>query len=227
MSFIRFLLTFVIKFAFWCLCRIADSDELSKMPKTGPLIMVSNHINFLDIPFVYTALYPRKLVGMAKSETWKNPLIGLMLDIWGAMPIERDTSDILGLKTASEVLKAGKILVITPEGTRSRDGRLRRGHQGVVSIAVHNKATIVPVGHYGLERFWRNFKGLRRTRLGFRIGRPFVIDVKGVTVTHGLRAEITTEIMREIAKLLPERNRGNYADPRPEGLENRYLRYVD
>jgi 1-acyl-sn-glycerol-3-phosphate acyltransferase len=224
MSFIRFAVTLILKFVFRSLCRVDYHDTLDKFPRKGPLIMVANHINFLDIPFLYTSLYPRRLVGLVKRETWKNPAVGFLLDIWGSIPVSRGRSDVESLKEAKRALDSGKILVIAPEGTRSGDGILRRGRPGVVAIALHANAPILPVGHFGLERFWENAKKLRRTRVSVRAGAPFRIDSGGAIVGHALRSEISAEIMQEIAALLPEANRGAYADPDPASAPRRYLR---
>lgn len=224
MSFARYAITRVIGWLFRAVCRVDFGRELEKIPAEGPLILVANHINFMDIPLLYTSLYPRRLVGVAKRETWKNPAIGFLLDLWGAIPVSRGQTDVEALKEAGRALATRKILVIVPEGTRSGDGKLRRGHAGVVSIALHSGAAILPVAHYGLERFWPNAKRLRRTRVGVRVGQPFLIDSGGAQVGHRLRSEIAAEIMRRIAALLPERNRGAYADPDPLTLPPRYLR---
>lgn len=224
MSFLRFIVTYCLKFVFRALCRVDYGDSLERVPGRGPLILVANHINFLDIPLLYTSLYPRRLVGLAKRETWKNPFLGFLFDVWGAIPVDRGRADFKGMSEARRFLDSGGILAITPEGTRSGDGRLRRGRAGAVAIALHSGAALMPIGHSGLESFWSNAKALRRTRVRVRIGEPFAIEPGDELPGHAVRAEMTDEIMREIAALLPEANRGAYADPRPEPRRRRYLR---
>ncbi len=223
MSFLRLILTLFIRFCVWALCRVEFGDELSKLPRRGPYILAANHINFMDIPLVYTSLYPRPLIGMAKKETWDNPLIGTLLNIWGAMPVDREHADLGAMKGAAQVLKRGKILVMTPEGTRSGDGRLRKGRAGAIAIAVHAGVPIIPVAHFGLERFWGNLRRLRRTRVGVRVGEPLRVELGEAKLSHNLRSELATELMLEISALLPPKYRGYYADPPPETLSRPHL----
>ena len=224
MSFLRFLATHLLKFAFRVLCQVDYGDSLERVPPRGPLILVANHINFLDIPLLYTTLYPRRVAGLAKRETWKNPIVGFLLDLWGAIPVDRGRADFKAMSDAQRFLDSGGMLAITPEGTRSGDGKLRRGRGGVVAIALHAGAAILPIGHSGLEHFWANAKALRRTKVRVRVGEPFTIALGDEKFGHGLRAEVTDEIMREIAALLPAANRGAYAEPDPEPRRRRYLR---
>lgn len=224
MSFLRFLATRILQLLFRAVCRVDFGDTLERVPDRGPLILVANHVNFMDIPLLYTSLYPRRLAGMAKSETWRNPFLGFLLDVWGAIPVDRGRADFAAMSAARRFLGSGGILAITPEGTRSGDGALRRGRAGVVTIALQADAAIMPIGHSGLERFWDNAKALRRTRVRVRAGEAFRIELGGESPGHAARAELADEIMREIAALLPEANRGAYAEPAPEPGRRRYLR---
>jgi 1-acyl-sn-glycerol-3-phosphate acyltransferase len=71
------------------LCRIDDS-ELTRVPEQGPLIIILNHINFLEVPVMYTHLQPRSLTGFVKAETQDNPFLGpLLFALWGGIPIQR------------------------------------------------------------------------------------------------------------------------------------------
>jgi len=121
------------------MCRI-DAESLARVPDKGPLILVANHINFLDAPVMYTHLQPRHMTGFAKSETWDNPLLGPLFDLWGVIPIQRGEADRSALRAGLNALEKGCILAITPEGTRSGDGRLAQGHPGMVQdeLAAHD-----------------------------------------------------------------------------------------
>ena len=132
------------------LCRV-DGDQVSKVPATGPLILVTNHVSFLEIPVLHSRLRPRRVLGLAKAEAWKNPLVGWLFDLWGAIPVRRGEADLAALRKCLDVLREGAILVIAPEGTRSRHGRLQRGHSGVVTLALRSGAPILPLAFYGGE----------------------------------------------------------------------------
>ena len=88
-------------------CRV-DADELNRVPDKGPLIVLSNHINFLEPPVYYTHLLPRPMVFFAKSESWDMKLMGKLFDMWGGIPIKRGTADVSAIRLGLEALKEGK-----------------------------------------------------------------------------------------------------------------------
>jgi len=203
----------MVKAALKVLCRV-DSRELERVPEKGPFIVVINHINFLEVPMLYAFLYPRDVVGLVKVETWKNPAIKILADTWSAIPLDRSSTDLSAMRSALCALKRGKILAIAPEGTRSGDGRMGRAHAGVVTIAVRSGVPIVPVAHFGGERFWDNLRSLKKTPFHFRVGDPFTLSRPAGGLTKTARQEMADAIMRRLADLLPERYRGFYADER-------------
>lgn len=193
------------------LCRI-DRSELAKVPRRGPLILVTNHVNFLEAPLLYSYLYPRDISGFAKSETWRNPLLGLLATVWECVPVDRGSNDMTSMRLALEALANGKMLNVMPEGTRSHDGRLRRGHEGVVTMALRSKAPIVPIAHSGGEAFWENLRRGRRTEIRIRVGEAFQLRPPAPGGAKAARSEAADEIMQRIAELLPREYRGEYAD---------------
>jgi 1-acyl-sn-glycerol-3-phosphate acyltransferase len=193
------------------LCRIED-DSICQVPLNGPLILVCNHVNFLDIPLVYTHLQPRPVTGFVKVETWDNPLLGPLFNLWEAIPIRRGAVDRDAIRRGLEVLEEGKILAISPEGTRSGDGRLKRGHPGVTLIALLSGAPLLPLAYYGGETFHRNVRQLQRTDFHIRVGRLFQVRLGGIKSNRLVRQAITDEIMYQLASLLPPEYRGVYTD---------------
>lgn len=147
-----------------------ENRELINVPHTGPLIIATNHINFLEVPLIYLELLPRITIGMVKKETWKNLFLGLLGDLWGAIPLDRNSTDMTAFRRALNLLKAGGILCIAPEGTRSIHGRLLKGQAGIVSLALHSNAPILPIVHYGGEQVWTNLCRIRKTRFYFKVG---------------------------------------------------------
>jgi 1-acyl-sn-glycerol-3-phosphate acyltransferase len=205
------------------LCRI-DSRALAQVPAQGPLLLVANHVNFLDAPVMITHLQPRPLTGFVKAETWDNPVMGLLFNIWGGIPIRRGEPDMAALGMALEALRLGKIVVVAPEGTRSGSGRLKRGYPGIVVLALRSGAPLLPVAYYGGENFRDNVSRLRRTDFHINVGPPFTIDPGGQKVTRPVRQAITDEIMYQIAALLPEEYRGEYAEL--EKATQEYLKFL-
>jgi 1-acyl-sn-glycerol-3-phosphate acyltransferase len=204
------------------LLRIHDAD-LARVPAHGPLILVPNHINFLEAPVLYVRLQPRRLTVLAKAETWDNPALGFLFTVGGAIPLRRGEADVGALRRALALLEAGHILGLAPEGHRSNDGRLQRGHSGVVFVALKSGAPLMPVACYGGEKFRSNITHLRRTDFHIVVGQPFHVDAKGATVMGALRQHIADEIMYQLAALLPPAYRGYYSDLNAATEE--YLRF--
>ena len=193
------------------LCRVDDS-QWHKIPDKGPYIMAVNHINFMEMPLMYTHLMPRPITAFVKREGWDNPFTRWIFDLWGAIPLRRGEADLTAVRAGLSALDEGKILVIAPEGLRTGDGRLQQGHPGIVTMALKANVPILPVAYYGHEQFWSNIYRLRRTDYQINVGRPFYLDRGGVRVTKAVRRQMADEIMAQIARLLPPENRGYYTD---------------
>jgi 1-acyl-sn-glycerol-3-phosphate acyltransferase len=210
----------VLRRVFQAVCRIQRA-ELRHVPAQGPLILVGNHVNFLEAPVLLPHLDPRPVTGIAKRESWKNPLFNFLFNQWEIIPIDRGAVDREAFRLAAEALAQEKILAIFPEGTRSMDGCLLQGKPGVVALAMRGKAPLVPMALYGHENFWQNLKHLRRTNFHIAVGKPFRLDTHGEALSRDARQEITDEIMYKIAELLPARYRGYYKDV--DRVQYRYL----
>jgi len=206
----RTMLAWMIRTGTSVLCRI-DTGSLSDVPAHGPLILVMNHINSLEVPLLSAHLQPRQMTGVAKVETWANPLMGWLFDQWEAIPVRRGEADVLAVKRSLAVLAGGGILAVAPEGTRSYSGRLLRARPGVVTLALHSGAPILPVAHWGGEKFSGNLRRMRRTDFHIRVGRPFTLRDGGQRLTHEVRQAMVDEIMVELAALMPEFYRGDYS----------------
>lgn len=193
------------------ICRVDDA-QLARVPLHGPLIVAANHINFLDAPVLFSRAHPRRVTGFVKAETWQNPALGFLFDTWKTIPLARGEADVGAFRAGLAALKDGAILAVAPEGTRSGHGRLQAGRPGVVLLALHSGAPILPVVHYGSERFHDNVRRLRRTDFRIVVGQPFYLDARGAKVTRDVRRVMVDEMMYQIAALLPPDYRGVYAN---------------
>jgi len=205
------------------ICKI-DAPELDRVPRSGPVILAVNHINTLDVPMLVAQLYPRKLIGLAKIETWDDAVIGWLFTVFEAIPIRRGEVDLEAIHRCLATLAQAKILAVAPEGTRSYDGKLSQGQQGIVLLGLRSGAPILPVVHWGGETFSRNIRHLKRTAIHIRVGKPFILDPQGEKIVGRIRQEMTDEIMRQMATLMPEAYRGIYSDC--ERPELKYLRFL-
>lgn len=193
------------------ICRI-DAAELKRVPGSGPLIIYTNHVNILEIPIIYTRLQPRKVHGMLLAERWNMPILRWMLDVTETIPLHRDEADIDAIHKGLEVLARGESIVISPEGTRSHDGKLQPAHPGVVLLALHSRASLLPVAYFGAENWQENLKHLKRTDFHLRVGKLFHLDERGNKVTRDVRTRMMDELMYQLAQLLPPEYRGYYAE---------------
>ena len=214
------IVNWVLRRFFQAISRI-DAKDYKQLPRSGPLIVVGNHVNFLEGPVVASHLDNPLMTGMAKKESWDNAFIGFLFDQWNIIPLDRDEVDRTAFTRATDALQEGKILMISPEGTRSMDGRMIQGKAGVTALAVRSKAPLVPVGFFGHIDFWANLKRLRRTEFHMAVGKPFQLDMHGEALSKDVRQAVTDEIMYKIAELLPPEYRGRYAFDAP--VNYRYL----
>jgi 1-acyl-sn-glycerol-3-phosphate acyltransferase len=205
-------------------CRI-DDKEFEKIPFKGPAILIFNHTNFLEVPLLYLHLRPRPAVGLAKAESWKNPLYGFLARQWGAIPIQRGTAAMSSFKKISDILREGKMLVISPEGSRNVTGALKKAYPGIITMAMQNNVPIIPVAHYGSENFWDNIKRFKKTDFIIKVGKPFFIEPGEEKITGKIRKDLLFAIMVQLSKLLPKEYRGEYSDI--ESADEKYLRFLE
>jgi 1-acyl-sn-glycerol-3-phosphate acyltransferase len=150
--------------------------------------------------------------GYSKVENWDNPLYNVLFTNWDIIPIHRDEVDVTAIRRGFQALDDGKVLFVTPEGTRSHDGQLQPGKPGVAMIAERTGVPVWPIACYGGERFAENIRHLRRTAYHVNVGNPFVVQTNDIKVTSAVRQAITDEMMYQIAALLPPRYRGHYSN---------------
>jgi len=199
--FVRFLMRQLIDF---------ECHGAQNFPAEGPLIVYFNHINLVD-PALAVAVVPREVIPMSKVENMDHPLIGPLARLYGVIPVRRGEADVQAFKRSLEVLRAGKALLIAPEGTRSGHGQLLEAKDGLTRLAVRSEATAIPVALVGQETFRSRLSRLRRTRVYCWVGRPFrFVKAAGARLTHYEWRAMTAEAMAELAALLPPANRGAY-----------------
>jgi len=181
------------------------------IPRSGPYIVVANHTNWLDPPVIEFAL-GTAIRFMAKEEAFETPVLGGLMRGKGCFPVRRGAADRRALQICLRVLAAGRPLGFFPEGTRSRDGVMRRAHPGIGFLAARSGAPLLPVGVIGTHE--RAVLGPRRGRIEVRIGAPFLA---ADLLPPGRRDEqaLTDAIMTRVAALLPAEMRGAYAGAGP------------
>ncbi|WP_226351174.1 MULTISPECIES: 1-acyl-sn-glycerol-3-phosphate acyltransferase [unclassified Pseudonocardia] len=202
--FIRYVLAPLVRLVWRPRVRGAD-----RIPATGPVILAANHRAAVDTAFI-PLVAPRKVAFLGKAEYFtgrglRGRLMAAFLGALGYIPVDRANAraGLAALAAGREVLERGGAFGIYPEGTRSLDGKLHRGHTGVASLALSTGAVVVPVGLIGTERvqpIGRLFPRLARVEI--RFGRPLEFSrYDGLEGAPAIRRAVTDEIMDAIADL--------------------------
>ncbi len=219
-TFSLWFITTVLNIYFRLTLRLDTPDLKNQFPKTGPLIVITNHTGQVEVPVFATLLQPRKITGWGKAEAFKNLFLRWVFWAWDIIPVHRGEADITALKSALRMLEDGRIFGVAPEGTRNYTGILRRGLPGAAILALKSGAPILPLVHWGGEVYMKNLKSFKRTDFHIRMGKLYRIKVEG-KVTAEVRQQIADEMMCRIAELMPEYYRGEYSDL--SKYESKYL----
>jgi 1-acyl-sn-glycerol-3-phosphate acyltransferase len=179
-----------------------------RVPQTGAVILASNHASFLDPPLVGSGLN-RPINYLARESLFRFPGIGALLRSWNAVPVDRDGGGAAGLRAILDRLLAGGGIVLFPEGTRTRDGKLQPARSGIGLIVVKSQAPVVPVRTFGtFEAYGRNYKFPRPRRVAVKYGEPMRFENLRAEAKECSKArlkeiyqQIADEIMAAIAEL--------------------------
>ncbi len=203
-------LTPILRFLFRV--RVEGAEHV---PGGGAAILASNHVSFSDSIFLPMVLR-RRVTFVAKAEYFEDPRTAWFFRAMGQIPIKREGGSAArrALASAEDVLRGGGLFGIYPEGTRSPDGRLYRGHTGVARLALKCQVPVLPVAMIGT----REAQPIGQVKPNFfvpitvRIGRPLTFErcYDRPTSPRALR-EVTDEIMFELRELSGQEYAGNYA----------------
>jgi len=185
-------------------------------PRSGGLLIVSNHLGLLD-PFVIGTKLPRRLYILTKVELFSWPVIGWMARTADSIPIRRGQSDREAIRRLLEHLEAGHAILLFPEGTYPQGAlppAMLKAQPGAAMLALRSGATILPVGISGTQHIWTKrgwpWNLFWRWPVEVTIGAPYRPSVPpGISQKHAL-ALVTDEMMLKIAALLPPAYRGYY-----------------
>ncbi|MEP9383645.1 lysophospholipid acyltransferase family protein [Nocardioides sp. KR10-350] len=166
------------------------------VPRTGPVIMASNHVGVMDGPLL--AIYsPRPVHALTKSEMFEHGFLGRFLLLVGQIPLHRTFSDPTAVKTALHVLRTGRVMGIYPEGARG-SGEFERWHRGAAYFALASGAPVVPVVMFGTRDPGGSVSSLphKRAEIDIVYGEPIRVDP--------VPWPRTREQVEQVSKLLQE-----------------------
>jgi 1-acyl-sn-glycerol-3-phosphate acyltransferase len=184
-------------------------EGLDNVPRHGAVILAGNHLSFID-SVVIPLVAGRPVAFLAKSEYFhgrkpQQRLVGGLLGALGHVPVERGAgrASLAALDVATDVLTSGGAFGIYPEGTRSLDGRLHRGHTGVAQLALTTGAPVVPLALIGTAAmFPKGAKIPKRKPVTVRFGTPLdFARYDGLADSPAVRRSVTDEIMYAILEL--------------------------
>ena len=176
------------------------------VPRSGPLIVVANHLSLIDPPLV-SASVPRRITFMAKQELFGS--WGAVFVRWfGAFPVRRGTLDRRAIRQAMQVLERGETLGMFPEGKRSLNQQMTQAELGIAMIAIRSGALILPAGICGSEEVKGPGIIWQRPTVTVTIGQPFSLPRNEGKLTREQLVEAANLIMRNIARVLPPEYQG-------------------
>lgn len=192
-------------------CLKVTVEGLENFPRSGPLLVVINHIGDSDVPVLISAL-PSPPDALGKIELYELPVLGKMIDWYGVIWLHRGRSDIRALRAALDGFAEGRIVVIAPEGRYSVTGALEEGSGGAAFLAYKSGAPILPIAITGTENenVYGHLKRFRRAQVHIKVGKMFKLTGQASGRQEAV-ARGTHQIMAALAALLPEKYRGAYS----------------
>ncbi len=206
--FLRFLIRHI---GFTLLAKLDHVEGIENIPARGPAILMINHIAFIDSIVVLNVM-PRNIIPLAKIEVYEYPVVGIFPRLWEVIPVRREEVDRRAVKQVLQVLGAGEIVLMAPEGTRSP--QLQRGKEGVAYMASRSDAPVIPVAVQGTEGFpaLRFTAAWKEPGAVVKFGRPFRFRSEYRHAGRDQLRQMTDEALYILAAMLPIERRGVYAD---------------
>jgi 1-acyl-sn-glycerol-3-phosphate acyltransferase len=204
-----------VYFIGWCFFRLMYATyfhwrvfNAERVPLTGGVILASNHASFLDPPIVGSGLH-RQINYLAKASLFRHPGIGWLLRMWNAVPVQLDGGGAAGLKAILDRLLAGGAIVVFPEGSRTKDGKLQPARSGIGLTVIKSDAVVIPVRTFGtFECYNRKIRFHLPKQLAVKYGQPMRFEKLRAEAKTCSKArlkeiyqEVADEIMAAIAKL--------------------------
>ncbi|MGN6555991.1 MAG: lysophospholipid acyltransferase family protein [Verrucomicrobiota bacterium] len=198
---------FRLIFATYFRWRIFNAE---RVPLQGPVILASNHASYIDPPLVGSALH-RDINYLARESLFRFPGIGWLLREWNSVPVDRDGGGAKGLKAILDRLLAGGAIILFPEGTRTKDGKLQPARSGIGLTVIKSNAVVIPVRVFGTyEAYGRHMKYPLPRPIAVKYGKPMLFEklraeakVCSKPRLKEIYQEVADELMTAIGQLQP------------------------
>jgi 1-acyl-sn-glycerol-3-phosphate acyltransferase len=189
-----------------------------RVPLSGPVILASNHSSYLDPPLVGAGIR-RDINYLARESLFRFPVVGWVLRNWNSVPVDREGGGAKGLKAILDRLLKGGAIILFPEGTRSRDGKLQPARSGIGLTVIKSTAPVVPVRVFGTyEAYGRHMRYPKPFhRVIVKYGKPMnfeALRAEAKTCSKErlkkIYQQVADELMAAIAKLEPCEDKENF-----------------
>jgi len=191
---------------------VTEQKGIENIPPSGGLIVATNHMSRMDIPVLFTLPKRVKVTALVTTKYLKYPLLRWFIITAEGIWLDRDIADFAAIRQAVQKLDQGFAVGISPEGTRSSTGQLLEGKPGTALIALRAQVPVLPVALIGTETSVVELRHFRKPHISVEYGK--VIQPPKLDREHREEQlnQLTTEIMCQIAAMMPEKYHGFYKD---------------
>lgn len=189
---------------------IIQRNGIENIPTSGGLLIATNHMSRMDIPVLFTTPNRPQITALVTTKYLKYPLLRWFIVTAEGIWLDRDRADFGAIRKAVEKLNRGYAVGISPEGTRSSSGQLLQGKPGAALLALRAQVPILPVALIGTEIATSEFKHLRKPRIRVEYGKVIQTPKLDRDNREGQLQNLTTEMMCQIAAMMPEKYHGFY-----------------
>ncbi len=173
------------------------------IPKSGGVLIVSNHASYLDPPIIGVGARYRPVHFMARDTLWNNTFGNWWLNNVGCIPVSRGTGDIAALKKSINLLKGGNVLSVFPEGTRSDDGKIKKFKSGIGFIIEKSKCVVIPAYIDGsFKAFSKYSKLIKPYKIKVIFGNPIsnreFLEIGSGKKSYNLYSDLIMNNIKEI-----------------------------
>ena len=188
-----------------------------RVPLEGGVILASNHASFLDPPLVGAGV-KRGINYLARENLFRFPVMGWVLRHWQVVPVDRDGGGAAGLRAILDRLLAGGAIILFPEGTLTRDGKLQPARSGIGLTVIKSTAPVVPVRVFGtFDAYGRHLRFPRPHRVAVKYGQPMSFEelraeakVCSKPRLKEIYQQVANELMAAIARLEPYEDKAQF-----------------